>query len=140
LIVIDSSLLIAALSRKDANHRRAQGLLAEIRKGLWGRALVPEYIFVEVTNWVHRRFGREAALRFVRSLGGTDDAKVVPCSPIFDRALAIYTRTAAGNLSFADAGLVAVAEKHGVQNVATFDQGYRAFPGLNIIQAPRFAA
>jgi predicted nucleic acid-binding protein len=140
VIVIDSCVFVAAFSKKDANHAAAVRLLAEIREGLWGRVLVPEYVFVEVMNFLHRRSGPTRALEFMEALSGTADSEVVPSSPSFDRALELYKARAQSGPSFADAGIVAAAERRDARNVATFDEGFRAFPRINVINRPRGVA
>ena len=140
MIVIDSSLLIAALSAKDKNHDRARLLVAEIRKGIWGQALLPDWVFVEVSNFVQRRSGREAAVAVARQMSDPEAARLVACSPLFEAAKDLFTSGRTGSLSFADVGVVMVARKAGVANVASYDGGFHAVPGLNVIQDARTAA
>ncbi len=137
MILLDSSVLVAAVSAHDANHARAQAILAEVDRGVWGRALIPDYVLVEVANTVMRRVGFEAASRFVRGTADSPTSFIVPCFESLRRGLEIFLGQKEKALSLADAAIVAVAERERVRNLATFDSGFRAFPALNIISAPR---
>ena len=140
MIVIDSSLLIAALSAKDENHERARKLFEEIRKGIWGQALLPDWVLVEVSNFIQRRSGKAAAVRAALQMSNPDAARIVACSPLFEAATQMFTSGRAGPLSLADTGVVMVARKAGVANVATYDNGFHSVPGLNVIQDARTPA
>lgn len=140
MIVIDSSLLIAALSEKDTNHARATLLVAEIRRGVWGQALVPDWVFLEVSNFVHRRSGHKKAVRVAREMADPDAGRIIPCSALFAAALELFASSAGADLSFVDAGIVAVARKTGTVNVATYDRGFHSVPGLNVVQDAQVGA
>lgn len=137
MIVIDTSVLVAALAPKDKNHVRAQRLIAEIDDGVWGQPILPDWVFVEVLNFVRSRSGRAEALRVARKLSAPSAARLVACSPLFEAALALFTSRVGEHLSFADAGIVAVAQKAGAVNIATYDAGFRSVTGLHVIEGPR---
>lgn len=140
MIVLDSSVLIAALSKKDAKHELAKALMAEIGEGKWGLPLIPDWVAIEVANFVLRRFGRAQAIRIVGGMARPDAGRIVPCSPYLRRALEIFSSPAGRTLGLADAGIVAMAEEMDVTDIATFDAGFRAVARLNIVDHARSAS
>jgi predicted nucleic acid-binding protein len=137
MIIVDSSLLIAALAERDTNHLRALAVISEIRRGDWGPALLPDYILVEVANWLVRKRGFEAAAAFVRAMCESGESRVLPCSTVLQRAIDLFLGQRGRRLGLADCAILSLAETHGVPNVATFDAAFRAIPGLNVIDCPR---
>ena len=50
MIVVDSSFLIAYHNRPDVHHASANQVMTALVTGRWGRALLLEYVFVEVAT------------------------------------------------------------------------------------------
>ena len=50
MIVLDSSFLVGFHNERDAHHQTASALMDQFLVGKWGRGLLLEYIFLEVTT------------------------------------------------------------------------------------------
>lgn len=101
--------------------------------GEWGEALLPEYVFLEVTTVLAARRNLDRAVAVGRTLLAAREVRFVPCSDLFLDAFDIFQGQSATDLSFADAAIVAIARKHDVQHIATFDTDFGDVPGLTVV-------
>jgi len=133
VIVVDSSFLVAFHNTRDAHHTRAMGVMERLLAGEWGEVLLPEYVFLEVTTVLAARRNLESAVAVGRTLLAARELRFVPCSDLFLDAFDIFQKQARGELSFADAAIVAIARKHDAEHIATFDADFRNVPGLTVV-------
>jgi predicted nucleic acid-binding protein len=140
LILIDTSLLLAAINEKDSHHANARDLLQEVDSGRWGSALLPDYVLVETVNWLARRRGPKEAKRFAVSLLERKVIQILSCSDHFPRILSIFMEQRGTALSLTDAAIVGLARLGSCRVVATFDSDFRAFKELRVIDRPGMAA
>ena len=101
--------------------------------GRWGRALLLEYVFLEVVTVLLVRRGLETAREVADILERAVELDFVPCSELFEAALDVFRNQRGTSLSFADAALVAAAHRHKVPRIATFDEDFRAVRSLTIV-------
>jgi len=135
VLILDSSFLVAYHNKRDAHHPAAARIMERLLAGEWGRALVLEYVFLEVVTVLLARRGRETASRVATTLLESREVDLVPCSEIFLEAFETFRSQKSSAFSFADAAIVAVAR--GMENavVATFDTDFQDLPGITVVPA-----
>lgn len=115
--LIDTSFLLATVAPRDANHALARATLAGIKSGL----MIAAPVLTELFYMVMSRVSYDAALQTQKRL-------TTAAIPILTLTQADYTRmdeimrtyrTAA--FDFADAAQMALAERHNIQQIYTFD-------------------
>lgn len=135
MLVLDTSFLVAWHNTRDVHHAAARALRDQLRDGAWGRALLPEYVFVELTTVLAARRSLVAAVVVGDALLRAREIDFIPSSELFDRAFDVFRAQGAMGLSFTDAAIVAVARQFGAEYVASFDQGFAAVADLKTIPA-----
>jgi len=115
VITLDTSGILAALNRADPDHRRAREALAAER----GPLIVPVGILAEAGYMIEADLGAAVLRRFVSDVN--DGYFKLDCGESdMDRIGALLDRYADLRLGFADACVIACAERNG-GNVLTFD-------------------
>lgn len=133
LLVLDTSFLAAWHNTRDAHHAAARAVGERLKAGEWGRALLLEYVFVELTTVLAARRSLAAAIVIGDTLLRAREIDFVPSSDLFDAAFTLFRSQGGARLTFTDAAIVAVARHHGARNIATFDQGFSAVEGVTIV-------
>lgn len=109
--------------------------MESLLRGDFGRLLLIEYVFLEVVTVLLARRGRRAALDVADILLDAEEVDFMPCSELFRATLREFRTHSAARLSFADAAIVAAAQRHAAEYVATFDEGFRDIKGITMIPA-----
>lgn len=135
MVVLDSSFLIGYHNTRDVHHPAAAEAMERLVAGEWGRALLLEYVFVEVATVLLARRGLPTASTVATALLESREVDFVPCSDIFLESLELFTRQRSGTLSFTDSAIVAVARKQPAALVATFDRDIAAVEGISTVPA-----
>ena len=133
MIVLDSSFLIAFHNRRDVHHAAAASAMESLLRGEFGRLLLIEYVFLEVVTVLLARRGHRAALDVADILLDAEEVDFLPCSDLFQAALREFRTRSAARLSFADAAIVAAAQRHGAEFIATFDEDFRGIEGITLV-------
>jgi predicted nucleic acid-binding protein len=129
-IVLDSSFLVAFYNSRDAHHDRALSAMRSLASNAWGRALLPEYVFLEVVTVLAARRDHESAIHAGDVLLGNRELEFVPCSEIFLAAFDSFRKY--DGLSFADAAILAIAYQRSA-SVLTFDADFQRIKGLEVL-------
>jgi predicted nucleic acid-binding protein len=135
VVVLDTSFLIAYQNSRDVHHRAAADTMDRVVAGEWGRALLLEYVFLEVATVLLARRGLEAASSVTRALLESREVDFLPCSDSFLETLETFTGQTRGTLSFTDAAIVTVARKGQGTVVATFDLDLAREAGIAAVPA-----
>ena len=114
-IVVDSSVLVAALNEKDSQHERG---VAEIQAA-YKPIIVPEYIVAETCAVLIQKASKQLADSFVREMGSNRDFRLLFSTPEFFIATAQSFLSSRAKLSFVDCALAVLAREH---TVLTFDK------------------
>ncbi len=116
-MILDTSVLLAAIDRRDAHHPEASALVRDVRG-----ATVPEAVLVE-TDWILRtHVGVDAEIAFLKGLadsdleveGSTDDDRA--------RITELLEQYREARIGYVDAAVVAIAERLREITIATFDR------------------
>jgi uncharacterized protein len=117
VLIVDAGPLYAAAATRDRHHRRCVELLSNSP----GPLVVPALVVTEVAYLLADRIGPHAELAFARSLRSGE----LVVEPVIERD---WTRIEELTeqyldlpLGVVDASVIALAERHGVDTIATLD-------------------
>jgi len=108
MITLDTSALVALLSKRDAHHQRLKDLLGHERPPF----LVPEPVLAELAYLVETRVGPYAMVPFLAD-AASGYWKLTPVAQHLKRMSELVLRYADLPLGLVDAGVAAVAEANG---------------------------
>lgn len=117
-ILLDTSLLYALNDADDKNNARAVSFL----DGLSVQLFLPTPVLPELCYLLHSRLGYAAMRRFLAGLARSDIQLVALEAADLDRINEVLATYADAELDFADAAVVALAERLDIELVATFDR------------------
>ncbi len=133
MIFLDSSFIISFEVESDQNHVRAVEVLEEIKKGDFGERIVSDYIFDEV---VTVSFGRTKSLEKSVFVGNKirESLNILRVDDsVFEEAWKIFKSQKETKLSFTDCSTLALMERSGIKNIATFDEDYKKIKEINVV-------
>ncbi|MFQ5740848.1 MAG: type II toxin-antitoxin system VapC family toxin [Acidobacteriota bacterium] len=133
MIVLDSSFLIAHHNSNDIHHEGARVLMEGVLAGIYGRALLLEYVFLEVATVLLLRRGLAVATSVALKLMEAREVDFRPCSQLFPQVMETFRNQTGERLSFVDAAVVTVARQHDPGYVATFDKDFRDIEGVSVL-------
>jgi predicted nucleic acid-binding protein len=117
MLIVDSGPLYAAAATADRNHRRSIDLLS----GAEGPLLVPALVVTEVSYLLADRIGAHAELAFGRSIADGELIVEPVLDAEWDRIAGLTEQYLDLPLGIVDASVVALAERHHVEVIATLD-------------------
>jgi uncharacterized protein len=122
VLIVDAGPLYAAAATADKHHRRSVDLLSGAARPL----LVPALVLTEVSYLLGDRIGPHAELAFARAVA---DGELV-VEPVLDtewqRIAELTEQYLDLPLGIVDASVVALAERHGLDTIATLDHRHFA--------------
>ncbi len=113
--VVDTGPLYAAVDEDDADHERCRAALEDAQY----RLVIPALIVAEATYLIGTRLGPEVEARFLKSLAVMDVE--APTPEDWPRIADLVEQYADFPLGGADASVVALAERLGVDTIVTLD-------------------
>lgn len=118
MLLLDTSVVVAAANRADAHHRRCAHLLSNAP----GPLLMPMLTIAEAGYLLEGRLDAAAELGFARAI---ELGEIVP-EPVHEtdwpRITTLVGRYVDLPLGIVDASVVAVAERLGLREIATLDR------------------
>jgi len=93
--------------------------------GKWGKGLLLEYVFLEVTTVLLLRRGLNVATRVGKILLAAQELDFVPCSDLFSETFKTFQEQVSTKLSFTDSAIAYVAQQRAEGLVLTFDDELR---------------
>ena len=130
--LVDTGAIVALVNRADRNHAGARAWFSSFRgELLTTEAVITETAYVLAASRAHQK----AALMWVQR---ARSARLLAVEPVVDHAAvaAILERYSSLPCDYADATLIALAERTGVSAIATIDQ--RDFSVYRIKRRKRF--
>jgi len=131
MIVIDSVVLAAAALRRDARHREASKIIAQISAGKLGKCVFTDYILLETLTLIRfsERGGVDASNKAYEVLTSSERLELIRLS---DHELKVAGEIFKKypKLSFADSATVALMQGRGTKELISFDQGFDGVPGI----------
>jgi Predicted nucleic acid-binding protein, contains PIN domain len=129
-ILVDTGVLYADHDTDASRHGSARRALEAVYDGEFGQPYVSDYIFDEAVTLTQRRAGAfQPAKRLGERLRGVGDFprvyELLWVSPaVFSDAIELFERYDDQELSFTDATTVALANRHDIDAVLSFDDDF----------------
>jgi len=129
-VLVDTGVLYADHDTDATRHEAAAGALDAVYDGAFGQPYVSDYLYDEAVTLSLARSGSfEVAQRLGRRLRGVDPypeayGMLDVTTAVFEGAVDVFERFDDQGLSFTDATTVALADRHGVDAVLSFDDGF----------------
>ncbi|MDX1746086.1 MAG: PIN domain-containing protein, partial [Halobacteriales archaeon] len=126
---VDSNVLIAAASARDADHVTGSSIVSGIDTGKLPVGRVSEYVIAEVLTYLQVRTGHEVAVDVYERLLRGDRFHIYHASPeVFNTAIEVFTDS--GRLTFVDAAIVASMRRAGCAYLYSFDADFDGIDGI----------
>jgi uncharacterized protein len=117
--VFDTGPLVAALDRSDRYHQACVRLIAQTP----GTLLLPVPVLVEAAQLAHARLGVAAEAALTESVAAEDQFTLTsPTEAELARAAVLMRQYADLRIGLVDACVIALAERHGANRIATLDR------------------
>ncbi|EQD43674.1 PilT protein domain protein [mine drainage metagenome] len=133
MIVLDTSVLFGFEVESDNKHGDAVRIISDAVNGVYGTAVITDYIFDEtVTLTLARTKDMIKAIAVGEHLNNLEILKIN--QTIFDSAWNIFkAQKAKKRLSFTDCTTIAAMKLNGIDKIATFDSGFGQAKGIKIV-------
>jgi predicted nucleic acid-binding protein len=118
MIIVDTGVLYAAADRDDADHAISSRVLLDHL----GALAVPVPVVVESSWLIESRLGPAAEAAFLRSVASGELTRLDLTTEDWTRTAELVDRYADLGLGLVDASVVAIAERLGVEELATLNQ------------------
>lgn len=134
MIFLDSSVIIAYKNADDVNHKKALSIFQKLDEGKYGRGVVSEFIFSEVTTVLALRKSIEAAKEVGNVLLDAKEIEIIKASDLFERAWEFFASQENAALSFVDASNLACMEQKNIRRIATFDKDFLEIGWVEVVR------
>jgi predicted nucleic acid-binding protein len=121
-LVLDTSVLLAALDAADPDHDSCAELVAGSTENL----VVPSLVLSELDYWCHERLGADVWLAFLEDVLAGAYAVECPSGADLERCLELQRVYADLAVGVVDASVLALVERLGEPKVATLDHRHFA--------------
>ena len=131
LIFIDSGFLYSYINRKDKQHTNTLSIMRLALAGVYGKIVLSNYITDEVLTLAKVRTGRcqcsKDILEFIKS---KKEKNNIILEILLDKSLIQlteenYEKYCEKGLSFTDCSILAVMKSFQIENLASFDTGFK---------------
>lgn len=134
MIFLDSCIITAYKNADDINHKKAVEIFQRVSEGKYGRGVISEFIFSEVTTVLALRKNLEAAKDVGNILLDAKEIEIIKASNIFERAWEIFINQENTALSFVDASNLACMEERDIKRIATFDKDFLKINSVEVVR------
>jgi predicted nucleic acid-binding protein len=123
--VIDTNVLVARVSSRDANHDGATAIIGAADHGDLPTMQVTNYVLTETLNYLHERKQHQVAVDLYNRLTETAGFELIHApKAVFSTAVELFERY--DSLSFGDATIGAYMEHEGIEYLYSFDDDFDA--------------
>ncbi|OMC00500.1 twitching motility protein PilT [Mycobacterium sp. NS-7484] len=120
MIVCDTGPIFAAADRKDADHQACVDLFTNLRRAN-RRLLLPQTVLAEVGYMLETKLGTFAEVAFLKSVANRTFELISLTQADVTRVAELVARYDNLPLGTTDASVIALAERLGVDEIATLD-------------------
>ena len=121
-LILDTSVLLAALDRSDPDHGRCAELIVGSKENL----VVPALVLSELDYWCHERLTAEVWRAFLEDVLAGAYSVQSPTEDDLKRSLELHRDYADLAVGIVDASILALVERLGEPKVATLDHRHFA--------------
>ncbi|GAB3028824.1 type II toxin-antitoxin system VapC family toxin [Natronobiforma cellulositropha] len=127
--LVDSSVLIGAVSARDTHHENAAAILHGVDRGELPTGFVTNYALTETLNFIHERVGHDTATGFLDRLIESAGFELVHAPERdFHTGRSLFRKHT--SLAFGDATMVAYMKRSGIDHIYSFDDDFDAVDGI----------
>jgi len=127
--VVDTNVLVARVSARDANHDAACAIVDAADHGELPTMRVTNYVLTETLNYIHERQQHRVAVEFHERLTEAAGFELVH-SPKADFSQAVELFEQYDGLSFGDGTIAAYLEREEIEYLYSFDTDFEAIDGI----------
>ena len=134
MIFLDSSVIIAYKNADDTNHSKAVEIFSRLNKGEYGKGVISEFIFTEVTTVLALKSDLNTATDVGNILLDAKEIEIMKASDVFERTWEIFKDQTNTKLSFMDASNIACMEQRKIKKIATFDRDFLKIRYVEVVR------
>ncbi len=134
MIFLDSSVIIAYKNADDTNHTKAVEIFSKLNKGEYGKGVISEFIFTEVTTVLALKSDLNTATDVGNILLDAKEIEIMKASDVFERTWEIFKDQKNTKLSFVDASNIACMEQRKIKKIATFDRDFLKIGYVEVVR------
>jgi predicted nucleic acid-binding protein len=128
-VLVDTGVVYAEHDTDAARHDAAAAALDAVYDGEYGQPFLSDYVYDEAITLTVRRGSFDPAVELGRKLRGVDPYPAVyellyTSAPVFEDAIEVFETYDDQSLSFTDAATIALADRHGIDHVLSFDDDF----------------
>ncbi|WP_135855142.1 type II toxin-antitoxin system VapC family toxin [Halorussus salinus] len=127
--VVDTNVLVARVSARDANHDAACAIVDAADHGELPTMRVTNYVLTETLNYIHERQQHQVAVELYERLTEAAGFELVH-SPKADFSQAVELFEQYDGLSFGDATIAAYLKREEIEYLYSFDTDFEAIDGI----------
>jgi len=125
-VFIDTGIFVAIRNKKDRNHQRAKDLMRRALRAEFGLIHTSDYVFDEaVTTALARTRNHQIALNTGKYILSSPRIELnITSEEDFKLAWSKFQEIHDKPLSFTDCASLALMERHGIEQIMSFDAGF----------------
>ena len=133
MIILDTGMLFGFEVASDKKHADAVRIINDVVDGIYGTAIITDYIFDEIVTLTFARTKDLSQAAVVgERLNNLEILKIDQA--IFDDAWKIFkSQETKKGFSFTDCTTIVAMKANGIDKIATFDSGFRQIKGIKVI-------
>jgi predicted nucleic acid-binding protein len=116
MVILDTNVWVAALNIEDSLHEKAQKIFELCKQEVLG---LPEYVYVETVQVLHRRAGVALSKQFVFMINDTKGVEMLDTDAELRKNIDTLYIESSNTLSFTDCSLLYLSKTY---QVITFDK------------------
>lgn len=137
MIIIDTSVFYSFYNSSDRDHEIARDIYSKILDGLYGKPILLDYVFDELTTLIQTRRNNKLASQ-IGSIIMNDTEDVLELMqlsfPIFQSAWALFKNQMGRKfLSFTDCAIIESARILKIKYIASFESLFKLFSDIEVI-------
>jgi len=133
MIFLDSSFVVAYKVENDEHHDKAIDIMIGISEGKYGDVVISDYVFDEVVTVLSNKTKNIRASIEVGDILLISSDILYLNKEIFENAWRIFKEQEGTKFSFIDCSNLAVMERMGIKNIATFDGDFKKIKGIEVV-------
>ena len=132
-VFVDTAFWIAAVRQPDAQHERAKALGKEILSRR-AKVVISDMVLAEVVTFILKKDGQQAAQELMDLLEDSTTVLFVD-KPVLEDAKTLLRRywSPRKKLSVCDATSCVLMQRHGIEDMYSFDSDFDGLPGVTRI-------